>query len=177
MTRFLDYMSIRTVRTVAPIGVRFPRVLRRVRGERGQAMVELALVAPVLLLLVLGILYFGRFMNYGTDATHLANEAARWAAVNASPSNIGCGGATLANCVQNQADSTSLKTGTGDVSGKLKVCLSFPQGATQGKPVEAEVTASFTLLPILGGVTLPIDVKADMPLEQSPTNYAAGCSS
>jgi Flp pilus assembly protein TadG len=142
-------------------------------------MVELALVAPVLLLLILGIVYFGRYMNYGTDATHLANEAARWAAVNDSPANIdpSCASSTLAACVQNQTNSTSLKTGTGDVSQKLKVCISFPQGATQGKAVEAEVTANFNLLPILGGLSLPIDVKAYMPLEQTPTNYTAGCSS
>lgn len=173
----LESMAIRLVRTVTPTRMFLARVVRRGRGERGQAMVELAIVAPVLLLLVLGILYFGRYMNYGTDATHLANEAARWAAVNASSANVGCSAGTpLAACVQSQTNSTSLRTGTGDITQKLKVCISFPNGATQGQPVRAEVTASFQLLPILGG-TLPIDETAYMPLEQTPTNVSAGCSS
>lgn len=55
------------------------------RGERGQALVEFALVLPLLLLVVLGIADFGRALGYKDDMTHLANAAARYAAVNSSP--------------------------------------------------------------------------------------------
>jgi Flp pilus assembly protein TadG len=47
--------------------------------------VEFALVLPLLIVLVLGMLDFGRAINYWNDETHLANEAARYAAVNNSP--------------------------------------------------------------------------------------------
>ena len=54
-------------------------------GERGQALVEFALVLPLLLLVVLGIADFGRALGYKDDMTHLANAAARYAAVNNNP--------------------------------------------------------------------------------------------
>ena len=44
--------------------------------ERGVALVEFALVAPILLVLLFGMLDFGRVFNYWIDATHLANEGA-----------------------------------------------------------------------------------------------------
>jgi len=54
-----------------------PGVARgRLRDTNGQAVVELAPVVPVLILL--GILDFGRAFNYQNDETHLANEAVRY---------------------------------------------------------------------------------------------------
>ena len=58
-------------------------VLRRFRNdERGQALTEFALVLPLLLLVLLGVIDFGKAINYWIDQTHLANEGARLAAVN-----------------------------------------------------------------------------------------------
>ena len=59
------------------------RLLRR--DESGAALVEFALVAPVLLLLLLGMVDFGRAYNYWIDSTHLVHTGARWAAVNKNP--------------------------------------------------------------------------------------------
>ena len=46
-------------------------------GERGQALVELAIVAPVLLLFVLGIVLFGRVLEAKAGIAAAAREAAR----------------------------------------------------------------------------------------------------
>ena len=46
---------------------------------------EFALVLPLLLLLVFGMLDFGKAYNYWNDATHLTAEGARYAAVNRKP--------------------------------------------------------------------------------------------
>ena len=51
------------------------------RDERGQALVEFALVLPILLILVLGIIEFGRAWNLHQTITHAAREGARLAAV------------------------------------------------------------------------------------------------
>jgi Flp pilus assembly protein TadG len=51
------------------------------RGESGQALVEMALILPVLLLLVLGILEFGRAWNAKQVITDAAREGARLAVV------------------------------------------------------------------------------------------------
>lgn len=54
------------------------------RAQEGQALVEFALVAPVLLLLVVGIFEFGRAWNAHQGVTDAAREGAR-AAVVADP--------------------------------------------------------------------------------------------
>jgi hypothetical protein len=57
-----------------------------VRGnERGQATVEFALILIPLLALVGGIIYFGIGLNYWLDMNRVANQGARWAAVNNWP--------------------------------------------------------------------------------------------
>jgi len=50
---------------------------RRAKGERGAAMVELAIVLPVLLLLVFGIIEMGRLYNAQVTLTHAAREGIR----------------------------------------------------------------------------------------------------
>jgi len=58
---------------------------RRDRGaDRGAAAVELALVLPLLLLLVFGIVDLGRMLNVQISLTDAAREGARWAALNQS---------------------------------------------------------------------------------------------
>ena len=85
---------------------------RRLKGERGVAMVEFALVLPLLMLILVGIFEFGRVFNYWIDSTHLANEGARWASVNRAPDTAG---ATTADRLQkyvcSQASTAEMKTG------------------------------------------------------------------
>ena len=57
----------------------------RLRGERGAALAELAIVIPLLLVLLFGMIEFGRVFTSWIDQTHLANEGARLAAVNYCP--------------------------------------------------------------------------------------------
>lgn len=58
------------------------RQRRRSRRSRGVALVEFALVAPVLFLIIFGIIEFGyAFVQY-LDVKHGAREAGRLAAVN-----------------------------------------------------------------------------------------------
>jgi hypothetical protein len=54
---------------------------RKVSNERGAAVVELALVLPILLTVLLGIVEFGRAYNTKISLTHAAREGARAAAV------------------------------------------------------------------------------------------------
>jgi len=57
-------------------------VARKLCGSRsGQAMVEFALVLPIFLLLVIGVIEFGRAWNLAQTLTDAAREGARRAAV------------------------------------------------------------------------------------------------
>jgi len=53
--------------------------------ECGQATTEFALILIPLLALVGGIIYFGIGLNYWLDMNRVANQGARWAAVNNWP--------------------------------------------------------------------------------------------
>lgn len=71
------------------------------RNEDGQALVELALVIPLLLILLFGIVDFGLALNQYNDTTNLANLGARAAAVASSTS-------TNPTCVTGAHTTTSL---------------------------------------------------------------------
>jgi Flp pilus assembly protein TadG len=55
---------------------------RHVRDTAGQALVEMALILPVLLILALGVVEFGRAFNAKQAITDAAREGARLAVVN-----------------------------------------------------------------------------------------------
>jgi hypothetical protein len=159
----------------------FPRTRRAraveacLRDERGQALVEFAIVLPLLMAGLFGILYFGRVMNYNEQATHLVNEAARYAAVNDVPA--GATG-TLGVWLRSQAVG-ELGTGKGDVTGAPTVCVSYPSGATVGNPVQIQLTFKWHWLPIfkIPGSTATVVQTADMRLEATPgTFFAQGCT-
>jgi Flp pilus assembly protein TadG len=64
------------------------RLGRRGRDDRGQALVEFALLVPILLLLILGVVEFGRAWNAYQVITDAAREGARVAVVNNTSANV-----------------------------------------------------------------------------------------
>jgi Flp pilus assembly protein TadG len=60
------------------------RLARNARQDRGAAVVEFALLLPVLLFLVFGIIDFGRALNAQITLTQAAREGARMAALGES---------------------------------------------------------------------------------------------
>jgi Flp pilus assembly protein TadG len=145
------------------------RLGRRLRREEGTALVEFALVLPLLLLIVMGILYFGRYENYANDEIQLASSAARWASVNVNP---GSGSSlTLQQYVAKQA-SPELANGSGDV-GAIKVYIYYPSGSTGAvnQSVRACVTNTLNFIPILGLTSSTMVQTATMNVEQAQTNW------
>jgi len=150
-------------------------------------MVEFALVLPLLLVLLLGTIDFGKAINYWIDETHLAAEGARWAAVNKNP---GTGGASLQQYIKQQADTGELRNGGPGVDGTgAQVCIDFPNGGTPavGDPVRVRVSSTYHWM--LGGLltlldptssfagTTTVSTSATMRLEALPSNYSASCYS
>ena len=147
------------------------------RGEEGTALVEFALILPILALLLFAMLDFGKAFNYWIDETHLANEGARWAVVNRNP-----GGGSLQQYILSQATTAELRNGgTASIADPAEVCITFPNGTSNvGDPVQVTVSATYHWLPIIGGrigiAQTAITGSSSMRLEALPTNYAAGCS-
>ncbi|MDP8956136.1 MAG: pilus assembly protein [Actinomycetota bacterium] len=136
------------------------------KSEDGVAATEFAVVLPLLLLIVLGIMDFGKAMNYWIDENHLASTGARWAAVNRNPGP----GATLQQSIQQQADTSELRGAT--------VCVSFPNGAAVGQPVQVTMRLDYEWLPYIANrlsiATTTISGTATMRLEAIPSTYEAG---
>ena len=115
-------MVIRSIKTI---------MRRWRRREDGQAIVEFALVAPIFLLLVLGVVEFGRAFNVYQTVTDAAREGARTAVI-ANPTftldtvaariNANLNGAALdtASAIKTV---TGFHTGTGT---PLTVSISYP---------------------------------------------------
>jgi Flp pilus assembly protein TadG len=68
------------------------------RHECGTAVVEFALIAPLLFLLVGGVIDFARAMNYYNDMTQLAGQGARAAIVAGNPDGTSPSTATSVQC-------------------------------------------------------------------------------
>lgn len=152
--------------------------LSAIADESGAALVEFVLVLPLVLLLLFGVLDFGKAYNYWIDGTHLSHEGARFAAVNKNPGP----GATLQESIRDQADTPELRNGgTASVASALSVCIDFPNGTSQiGDPVRVRVTTTYSFLSFLsselGIASKTIQSDSIMRLEQPPTNYSAGCT-
>ncbi|MDW8338608.1 MAG: TadE/TadG family type IV pilus assembly protein [Thermoleophilia bacterium] len=139
--------------------------------ERGQAMVEFALILFPLLLLVAGIIWFGIGLNYWLDMQRIANQGARWAAVNnwppdCPPGSTSCTGTrTLQQTMLRQALTTGLRNTV-----SVTICYPGKSAAqvTRGDPVRVQLTSPFTLFWL---ERFPITLRASstMRLEQKPT--------
>jgi hypothetical protein len=144
------------------------------RREEGVAMTEFALVAPVFMLIVVGMLLFGRAFFYWIEANHLANETARWAVVDRNP---------YATNVPPMSLQQGARYGgqTQEFANAAKVCIDFPGKAptdplSLGDPVRVKVEETFE---VFGGWKLSIRGSSTQRIERlvnetSPANYAAG---
>ncbi|HWE46589.1 MAG TPA: TadE/TadG family type IV pilus assembly protein [Caulobacteraceae bacterium] len=151
-------------------------------------MIELALALPILLIVLIGIIDFGRAINYWNDETNLANLGARYASVGAlSDSSSTCAGSSsqlvaYIKCEAGQASPelqngvTPGQNGVQNIGGNggIAVCVNAPNGDTPGSPITVRVSASYVMLPlpkVLGnsssGVTLNLAGTATMRIEQS----------
>ena len=159
--------------------VRASRLAQRLRAAEGQAIVELAVVLPVILILILSVVDIGKAYGYQNDETHLANEAARFAAVGPCGS---CVGGSIIAQVKNDA-APELRNGTGSIASPgidVKIC--YPNGFGQNNPVRATVTATYKWLPYLVGKlglpnTVQISASATSKIESTvaPVTEATPC--
>jgi Flp pilus assembly protein TadG len=147
--------------------------IREFRSEDGQALVELAIVIPVVLLFLFAIIDFGFALNTKNSDTNLANLAAREVAVIGTGANPKCNGvteATLGAWVTCMAPASGATAST--------VCVADTAGTTPsstyaaGDPIKVVVTSTFSWLKLLTGqvssLNSTISGSATMRMEQAP---------
>jgi Flp pilus assembly protein TadG len=139
----------------------------RLRSERGQALVEFALVIPVLLLIFMGILDFGRAIYAYNTLSNAAREGARVAIVDQTVT----GGIPVG--AQRAADQS---TGLGvNPSTDVDVTYTTPAGTpcpahSLGCTATVDVRYQFrALTPIIGSIVGPIDLESStaLPIENT----------
>ena len=117
------------------------------RSERGTALVEFALIAPLLFLLLFGIIDFGRALDYYNQVTQLAGQGARAAAVNRMPD--GTAIPTIGGATAIQSQLATQYTAQPELKSGIIVCITqVPQQV--GDPVTIKVTYHFKFLPLVG---------------------------
>lgn len=111
-------------RAAADSGLR--RIPRLLRSERGTALVEFALIAPLLFLFLFGIIEFGRALNYYNDLTQLAGQGARAAVVSVNPDGSAVGTANAdcpANSLSIQCQIAKTYPTDNELKNGISVCL------------------------------------------------------
>ncbi len=139
-----------------------PRLLSRIRrkGEKGQSLLEFALVAPIFFLVLFAIVDFGMAFHAWITVTNSAREGARLGAVRATAAEI----------------ETRVRDTAGSLDdGNLSVSVTNAEG-DPGESVIVDVTYDYTLITPLGdlmglvgggaiGDTFTLNSTADMRLE------------
>ena len=143
------------------------------RDQRGTALVEFALIAPLLFLLLFGIIDFGRALYYYNQVTQLAGQGARAAVVNRNPD-----GTAITSGSSLQSQLVSKYTAQPELKNGIVVCITqVPTNV--GDPVTVKVSYQFHFLPLigaaggaLGGLTL--SSTQTERAEVVPPTYATG---
>lgn len=134
------------------------------RSEKGTSMVELALIAPVLIFLVIGVIEVGRYMYFGILAAHAAETGAKYGAQNTATaldttgiknavlndgsnldwhvtSSTACSSnGAVVSCPSAEPPSGTVYYVTVQVTGNFKSLLNYP-----GIPTAAPVSATATV--------------------------------
>lgn len=150
----------------------------RCKREDGTAVLEFALILPFLCALIFLFLDFGKAMSYWLNATQVANEGARLAAVNAP------GVSNIQTYLKAELD-PELRNGSLNVGphAPATITVCYPDGGKTdvGEPVRVTITSAYrpTLFALIGPLatvtnfaTIPIKSSATMRLEHDANNPA-----
>ena len=156
---------------------------RFIGSERGTAIVEFALIAPLLFFLVFGIIEFGRALNYYNDLTQLAGQGARAAVVTRNPDGTAVGTANADCPANNQTIQCQIaKTYPTDAELKngISVCLGTlatdgsgnidtTTSPAVGQPLTVRTKFKFHFLTSLFGATITLSSTQTERNEAAPT--------
>lgn len=144
------------------------------RSQRGQSLVEFALVLPILLILLLGIVDFGMGLRAYVTLTNATREGARFAAVG-NPA-----GTYPADCTGSFSDSAVGRVCTTlsglDLDGVQTVSVVYPDGQLPGHSVVVSADYQYEFITPLSAVAgffsggsfpghLDLSATSDMRLE------------
>lgn len=124
-------------------------------GEKGTSAVEFAIILPILIMLVFGIIQFGLVFNKYIAITHATREGARLAAVGLYEENP----ILFKQKVKDSAPTVQI----------IDVVVTDPDGKKIGNPVKVKVTGeTFNIeIPMAGKWSIPLTSTAAMRRERT----------
>jgi hypothetical protein len=131
-------------------------------SERGQALVEFALILPLFLVLLVGLVQFGVGLNYWLDLNRLANQAARWGVVDCNPKSSNVCGPDIFTAIEYD------RTSRGNAVQVENVCIDGTPPYV-GKPLRVHLKSVFGFKQILNLPGITLRARASMRVEQNPT--------
>lgn len=142
--------------------------IKQSEGERGAQLVEFALVAPLLILLLFGIIEFGWLFAQMNEIRHVAQEGARWGAVS-HPDVNGDGNEDWDDVAARACGAANLPGGT------VVIITGSEGGGAKGDTATVTVTAAVQSLSGLIDSFLPTGLTntATFRLEQ-PAKWSGG---
>ena len=117
-------------------------------NDRGAAAVEFALILPLLVLLIMGLIEFSLLFNTQISLTNAAREGARVMAIHNDP-------ALAKSATISAATSVQPAVSTGNITVSPSTC-------TAGSTVTVTISYNATLLTGYFGITLPLKGKGVM---------------
>jgi hypothetical protein len=161
-------------RSVRCAGTETPSPMtRRALGSRGQALVETALVLPLLLLLIVGLFDAGRAIWLSNTLATAVREGTRYGVVHGalSGSPTGPGAASYTPPDTDTTITAKVRSYATGVPNNLIVKSTWPDGnANRGSRIV--VSASFPFTPILaqaflgGGLAITLESSSTLVIEQ-----------
>ena len=130
-----------------PGGPPGPRAAGRAGADRGQAVVELALALPLLVLFLLTVVQLTVVVRDQLAVVHAAREGARAAAVSGAPDGDAAAAARQATSL------TPLEVSVGHTDGSAKVTVRY---------------RSPTDVPLIGAVLPDIDIQSTATMRDEP---------
>lgn len=134
----------------------------RRRKQKGAALVEFAIVAPLLILLLFGIIEFGYTMGQLNDVRHGNREAARLAAVNDGSVNAMAAKACAAMSISTVGTFAFTDSASGVTGEEATVTITAPRISLTG------------LLFVTGFLPANLTDTVKIRLEQDSTNWSTG---
>jgi Flp pilus assembly protein TadG len=151
-------------------------------------VVEFALIAPILFLLVFGIIEFGRVLNAYNQVTQLAGQGARAAAVNRNPdgSAVGASNGTVDDADCGSAGTLSIQCqlskyyakqdGLNGVNSCILNTAANPLPTQPGQPVTVKVSYQYNFVTGLFGFAHITLTSTQTEQAEGNPSYGAGCS-
>lgn len=155
------------------------KLIKRLRGENGQALVELAFVLPIVLLFLFGIIDFGLALNTQNEDTNIANIAVREAAVIGTTSTATCTLNGVATTEHTLGDWTVCEAQVLGETPPSNVCVydtatsSTGTTYTTGDPIQVKLSSTFGWLKLItgkvGNLSSTVGASATMRVEGTLT--------